>query len=358
MPARTDHHTTSAAEIGGRAALARTRADARLAGAIADLFLPDDARLNDRTRLTLARRLADTVGEIEVELRRQAARLLAARGATGAAEALLRVGPATGNGAAERLTRAGLLSDEVLMEELLARVEHELIAAALPPAAPGPEEASLLVRLAAVPDRVVAGAARALLAADGQDRSSLPAELQHRLVWWVAAAIRPAAPDANAAPDVDRAIAEAATRSLGAHDEGERPEGVATRLATAIDARSDELAPLLLEALGDRRLSLFTAVLAHAARLDFEQARALVIEPEGERLWLALRAIHLDRPTIARIALALSDADPRRDIEAFADQLDRIAAIDPAEARLALAPETLERDFRAAIAALARSSRR
>lgn len=346
MPARTDHHPTSA----DWAALARTRADARLAGAIADLFLPDDARLDDRTRLTLARRLGDTVGEIETELRRQAARLLAARGATAAAEALLQAG----EGAAERLTRAGLLRDEALMEELLARVQHELMAAALPTAVSGPEEASLLVRLAAVPDRVVAGAARALLVADSRPGASLPAELQHRLVWWVAAAVRPARPDA----DVDRALAEAATRSLGAHDEGERVEAVATRLAVAIDARADELAPLLVEALGDRRLSLFTAVLAHAAGLDFEQARALVIEPEGERLWLALRAIQLDRPTVARIALALSDADPRRDIEAFAHQLDRIAAIDPAEARLALAPETLERDFRAAIAALARSDRR
>jgi hypothetical protein len=129
------------------------------------------------------------------------------------------------------------------------------------------------------------------------------------------------------------------------------------RLAAAIDARPDELAPLLLEALGDRRLSLFVAVLAQAIGLEFEQAQALVLEPEGERLWLALRAAQLDRPTIARIALALSDADPRRDIEAFADDLDRIAAIPPAEARLALAPETLAPDFRAAIRALERAAR-
>lgn len=327
----------------------------RLAGAIADLFLPDDARLDERARLVLAQRLGEAVGGIETELRRQAARLLAARGAASKAEALLRGGEGR---AAERLTRAGLLRDEALMEELLARVRHELIAQALPTAIPGAEETSLLVRLAGVPDRVIATAASALLVADSRDALMLPAELQHRLVWWVAAAIRPADHNADPDPDTDRAIAESATRNLGAHDEGERGEAIAMRLAGAIDARPDELAPLLIEALGDRRLSLFTAVLAHAVSLDFDQARALVIEPEGERLWLALRAVQLDRPTIARIALALSDADPRRDIEAFADQLDRIAAIDPSEARLALAPETLDRDFRAAIAALARSGRR
>ena len=334
-----------------RAAMARARAAWRLAGVMDDLFLPDDARLDERTRLALAGRLHETVGAIETELRRQSARLLAARGASAQAEALL---TAPSGRAAERLAVAGLLRDEALIGEMVAQVRYALLAEALPAAAGGSDEASLLVRLAAVPDRVVAAAAQALLVADSKGDALLPADMQHRLVWWVAAAIRPTAPD----PDADRAIAEAATRSLGAHDEGARGEAVAARLASAIDARQEETAPLLLEALGDRRLSLFTAVLARIVGLDFEQARALVLEPDGERLWLALRAAQLDRPTIARIALTLSDADPQRDIEAFADQLDRIAAVEPAEARLALAPETLGRDFRAAIAALGRSDRR
>jgi hypothetical protein len=328
-----------------RAARARALADLRLRGAIDDLHLVDDARLDERSRLALATLLDQTVAALEVELRRQAARLLAARGGTRAAEALL-----AGSGAAARLTAAGLLRDEGLAEALIAAARHRLLADALPTAVGGPDEPSLLVRLAAVPDRVVAGAARALLAAEARGGAVLPAEVQHRLIWWVAAAIRPRRVD----PDADRAIAEAALRTLGAHDEGDGAGAVAMRLAAAIDARPDELAPLLTEALGDRRLSLFVGVLAHAVGLDYEEAEALVLEPEGERLWLALRAARLDRATIARVALALSDADPRRDIEAFADELDRIAAVDPAEARVALAPETLGRDFRAAIRALAR----
>lgn len=336
--------------LADRAAQARAVADARLLGAMDDLFLADDARLDERTRVALARLLSMTVGGIEMELRRQAARLLAARGSTGMAEVLLK-----GAGAAERLTRAGLLRDQMLIETLIARVRHDAIASALPPASDGKvDEASLLVRLAAVPDRVVAAAARALLVADSMDGVTLTAEVQQRLVWWGAAAIRPATPDA----DADRAIAEAAVRSISAYDESVGRDVIAMRLAAAIDARSDELAPLLLEALSDRRLALFVAVLAHAMGLDFVQAQALVLEPEGERLWLALRAVQLDRATIARIALDLSDADPRRDIEVFADELDRIAAIEPAEARLALAPETLDRDFRTAIGALARAGRR
>lgn len=346
--------TTSAIDAAAdRAAHARALADARLLGAMDDFFLPDDARLDEQTRIMLARVLNATIGRIETELRRQAARLLAARGGAAAAEALLK-----GEGGAERLTRAGLLRDEALMEALIAKVRHDLVAAGLPPgsrvAEIDAEEPSLLVRLAAVPDQVVASAAQALLVAESRDPIVLAAELQHRLVWWVAAAIRLPQPDG----DTDRAIAEAALRSLSSHDEGAGGDAIAIRLAVAIDARPDELAPLLLEALGDRRLSLFIAVLAHAIGLDFAQAQALVLEPEGERLWLALRAARLERPVIARIALTLSDADPRRDIEAFAEELDRIAAVEPGEARLALAPETLDADFRAAIRALARSGRR
>lgn len=344
-----------------RAEKARLRAEARLAGTIADFFLDADSRLDDRTRLTLAHVLGGIVGAIEADIRRHAARLLAGTGGTARAEALL-----THGGVIERLTRAGLLRDEALMDELVARVRHDLIADALPVAIAGPDEASLLVRLAGVPDTVVASAANALLAAESRRRaanengtvagSELPADLHHRLVWWIAAAIREGVVDPGA--EEDRAIADAALRALAAHDEGDRPEAVATRLAAAIDARPDELAALLVESLGDRRLALFVAVLARAIGLDFDQARALTLEPEGDRLWLALRAADLDRATVARIGLALSDADPRRDIEAFADALDDIAAVPVAEARAALAPLSLHRDFRAALGALTRSERR
>ena len=150
----------------------------------------------------------------------------------------------------------------------------------------------------------------------------------------------------------------AAHRSLAAHDEGERPDAVAMRLAGALDARPNELAAVLVESIGDRRLSLFVAVLAHALGIAFDQARSITLEPEGDRLWLALRAIDMDRPTIARIGLALSEADPRRDIEAFADALDAIVSVGVEDARASIAPLELHSDFRMALRALSRTDRR
>ena len=343
----------------GAAERAARRADVWLDAAISDLFLPDDARLDERTRLASAATLRATVAGIEADLRRDAARLLSDRGAVRKAEGLL----ASDVDVAARLDAAGLLRDRELMEELIGGVRADLLAQGLPVAVDQPDRPSLLVRLGEVPDGAVATAARGLLAAESRRATAgdpaaeagreLPAELYHRVVWWVAAAIREGAtPDA----DTDRAIAEAAQRSLAVHDEHDRAEAVAARLAAAIDPLPEEVPALLLEALGDRRLLLFLAVLARALDTDVETARGLVVEPGDERLWTALRAVGLGREAIARIAFSLADADPRRDIEALADQLDEIAAIDPDAARVALAPLSLPRSFRAAIRALGRTA--
>ena len=351
-----------------RLAAARTArgvADARLSGAIRDFFLADDARLDERTRLGVGATLGGIVRGIETDIRRHAARVLAGQRADAHAEALL----GGHDDVVRRLAQAGLLRDRQLMDELIARVRGDIIASALPLEREGPDQPSLMIRLADSGDGVVAGAARAMLAADARRReamesgapggSDLSAELHHRLVWWIAASIREAFVAAQGEiAGVDRAIVEAAQRSLAAHDEGDRVEAVAMRLAGAVDARPDELAPLLTESLRDRRLTFFTAVLGRALDLDYQSVRAIVLEPEGDRLWLALRAAGLDRSTIARIALALADADPRRDIERFADELDEIAAIPTDAARSALAPLTLHHDLRLAIDALARERQR
>ena len=346
-----------------RAAAADVRADDRLRVAIDDFFLAEDARLDDRTRIAMATVLGDLAQGIETALRRYAARLLAARAATTLADTIGAGTPAI----LERLVGAGLVRDPDLMREVFGRVRQDLLADALPSDAPeDPDRASLLPRLTQHADSVVATSALALLSAESRRRvppapgqpsqTDLPAELHHRLVWWVAAALRERFADAagEALPVLDRALAEAALRSIAAHDEGDRMEATALRLAAALDPQSSELPALLVEALADRRLSLFVALLAHALGLDYGDAREIVLDPGAERLWLLLRALELDRASIARIGLALSDADPRRDIDRFAEGLDAIVAVAPDSARHALAPLLLHRDYRAALVALAR----
>jgi hypothetical protein len=346
-----------------RAAGADARAARRLAVAIDDFFLPEDARLDDRSRSAMGTALAGMVAAIDGALRQHASRLLTAREELALAAALT----APGILVLDRLVAAGLLRDTDLMRELIARVQQDALGDGLPSTAPDePEKPSLLSRLVNQADSVVATSAMALLTAESRRRGAseggtgshtdLPADLHHRLVWWVAAALRErfATGATEAVAALDRALAEAAVRSLAAHDEGDRLEATAMRLAVAIEATPRELPALLVEALGDRRIALFTALIAHAMGLDYGQAREVVIDPRADRLWLVLRALELEREPIARIGLALCEADPRRDLEGFAESIGDIVAVPADAARAALAPLKLHPDYRAAQLALTR----
>jgi len=347
-----------------RAAAADVHARNSLAIAIEDFFLPEEARLDERSRAALATLLRALLETVESEVRQHAVRLLASRDEPALAHAL----DTEPTAVLARLARAGLLRDQALMAELVARVRQELLGGALPMTAPDdPERPSLINRFVQHPDRLVASTAMAVLIAESRRRAladngtlqqtDLPAELHHKLVWWTSAVLRERMADIAAGPLVplDKALQEAAQRSLAGHDEGERLEAAAMRLAVAIAPHPRELPGLLVEALGDRRIVLFTALLAHGSGLAYEQVREIVLEPGAERLWLLCRGLELTRDTVAQIGYALCEADPRRDLDVFADSLDAIAAILPAEARAALDPLKLDPDYRAALHALERS---
>lgn len=346
-----------------RAAVASQCVDDGLTVAIDDFFLPAAARLDEKVRASLSATLAGAVSAIENPLRQHAARLLAPD-AAGLSRAL-----AEGASVLDRLSSSGVLRDAGLMRELVARARQDVLSAALPFVAPETaDRASLLARHAQNPDSVVAAAAIALLAAenrrygDATARTSLadlPAELHLRLTWWVAAALRQrlAGEAGDGLAALDRALVAAALRGLAAHDERDGLEAAAMRLAVALDPRTEERTPLLVEALADRRLSLFVALIGHALGLAYGDAREIVLDPAGDRLWLVLRTLDLDRAAIARIGVAFGDADPRRDLDAFADVLDGIAATSPASARSALGPLLLPAEYRAAMLALARGDR-
>ncbi len=357
---KDDARGSAAGALIARAAAADVRGRTRVSMAIDDFFLPDDARLDERMRGGIADSLAGLVAGVETGLIRHAARLLVARDAP---ELAIRL---TGGGSAilERLVSAGLLRDGDFMSEVIARVRMETIGDALPVTSPAElDSPSLLARLANHPDRDVAEAATTLFMAESRRRgvierasqTDLPAELHQRLVWWVAAALRERCDQSG--HDIvllDAALAEAAMHILGTHDDHDRLEAAAMRLAVAFEAGPQELPGLLVEAIGDRRIAVFTAFLSQAVGLDYEQGREVVCDPDAARLWLVLRALDCDRRTIARIGLALCEADARRDLDAFADSLDDIVDVSSTLARQALAPLKLHPDYRAALSALMR----
>lgn len=344
-----------------QAAVASAGAHRWLPVSIDDFFLPDMGRLDERTRVSLSRLLRALVATVADELRAHAARLLRARDEMALATAL-----DAAPDLLERVGRSGLLRDPELIGELLGRVREELLAGAmLAHGSDEPERPSLINRLVQHPDRVVAQSSMAVLIAESRRRNvpeagplpqtDLPAELHHKLVWWVAAALREVGIEqVGPSAALEWSLAEAAQRSLAAHDEAERLEAAVVRLAAAIDAQPHELADVMTEAIGDRRVTLFSGLLAHALGVDYAVARDITLEAHGERLWVALRAVDCGREAIARIGVALSEADPRRDLERFAAMLDSIMSIETTEAREALAMLRLPVDFRTAIVTLER----
>jgi hypothetical protein len=366
-PVDTDPGATDGAtRLLARAAAAESRAHDGLSVAIDDFFLSDAARLDERTRASLALLLRALIESVEAEIREHGARLLSGRGETRLAASILR----TEASVFERLFDSGLLRDSALMAELIARVRQDAIGAALPMHAPDdPERPSLINRFVQHPDRGLAAGAMAVLIAESRRRggpdvaqlthTDLPAELHHRLVWWVAAALRERVGETadGSLPVLDRALSDAAQRSLAAYDEGERLEAAALRFAASIDAQPDAFPQLLVEALSDRRIVLFIALLSHALGVRYEIGREIVLDSAADRLWLALRALELGRERVAQIGFALCEADPRRDVEHFADMLDAIAAIPGEAAREVIAPLRLDPDYRASVLALEQAGR-
>ena len=343
-------------------------ADRRILASIADYFVDDDDRIDDQSRSRLAAMLSTLIHAIERELRQFAARQLSAVGTDGLA-ALLGDDNLV---VLDRLSASGGLRDGPLMRELLARARQDILTSSLP--ANATEDAArpeILIQLRDVADAVVASAASALHVAEARrrfapesgamHRSDLPAELHHQLVWAATAAIREhilsraGAEDATGA--LDRALTDSALRNFATHDEGARLEAAAMRLARALDLSSDELPSMLTQSIADRRLALFIALLAHALRIDYGIVREIVVDPISDRLWFMLRRLGLERASIGAIGLALCEADPRRDIEKFADMLDSIMVLSPEAANIALSTLTLHPDFRSAVQALAKADR-
>ncbi len=333
-----------AQDLLARAVAAEAHARASRDATARDMAIPESLRLDERTRAGVRTRLEQIVGAIEGSLRRA----IAPEGFPG-------IGPTLG-----LLDAAGVAADPALAGELLASVRLDQLAAGLPHHAPDdPARPSLLNRLAEHPAPALSEAARALLLAESRARSPdagrwrLPLALHRRLLWWVAAAMREqAGPLAGSAMDAAIVAAVHAEHALAERCAGDQVEAAAFRLVDALAPAPREWLRLLKEALRDRRLPLFLALLGRAAEIDVAEARALVLDPGAERLLLVLHALGLPREGIAELCFGLCNADPARDLAALADAVDTLATVDVPQAEALLLSLRHAPEYRAARAAL------
>ena len=215
-------------------------------------------------------------------------------------------------------------------------------------------------------DPGVAHAAMALLIAESRRfdsfgdpivaRTDLPAELQHRLIWWAAAALREYMVGQHGLDPViaDAALVATATAMLAGYDEGETLEGRAFELALRLHRRSSIDDSLLERALAEGRLSLFTAALALRAGVEVASAWEMVVDGDGSRLAVLLRAIGCSREAAGAIMVRLASVNARAEAE-IAGRMDAFDALARDEAADAMRPWRLDADYRRAIAGLATS---
>ena len=317
-----------------RALLAAARE--RFAVAATDLLLPDQVRLTEWQRLTAAALLSRLVHGLEDELRARLTPRFEGHPAVHAALSSDRVPIAL-----PILERAGVLRDADLGNVLVRRVEEHRFWKAHAP----PEGGDLLFELVRDADETVAAEAMELVIARSRrfDRFQepvmgqvdLPAELQHKLVWLVAAALRHYVVQQHGLGPVDGLIEEEAAALISAHDEGAILEARAMRLARRLHALGRLDDSVLARMLAEGMLPLFIAALATLTGLEHNAAWEVVADPRGRGPAILLRAANVSRDAAAEILFTANSRGPLvSGVEGDATQvqLETFDSLDPASA--------------------------
>lgn len=333
----------------------------RFAVAATDLLLPDQARLTEWQRLTAAGLLSRLVRSVEDELRGKLAEHFAAHDSLRAALSSAHVPIAL-----PILERAQALRDAELTTILVRRVEeHRFWKARTPDQAD-----AYLHELVRDEDAEVAAEAMELVIARARrfDRFQepilgqveLPAELQHKLVWIVAAALRHYIVQQHQVGAVDGAVEEAAGGIIGGYDEGRSLEAAAMRLARRLHRLGRLDGAALVRIVEDGMLPLFIAAVSALCALDPAAAWEVLADPRGRGPALLLRAAGAERDAAAAILLALNAHGPLlsgAEGDAAAEQLELFDTVDRAAAREVLRLWQAHPAYRAAVARISTRAR-
>jgi hypothetical protein len=327
----------------GAARLAASARD-RLAFALADLALPDRYRLNEWERATVAALLDRLVASVEAELRGALAAAFPQDEAVHASLASASVEIAM------PILDSAAAWEPALLGVMLRRVEEHRLHR-------GAADHGLLIDLAGDADEAIGSAAMALLIAQSSrldsfqepliPRAELPAELQHLLVWTVAAALRRYLVASHGVPpaEADAAIAAAASALLAAIDEGDALPARALRLMRRLEAarRLDE--SLVIRSLADGSLPLFLAAISVRSGLDAEAAWELLSDASGRGGALLLRAGGLGKEAAGAILFRLHGESA-----AVSGEIGRFETVEPDAALRLLGLWRADPAYRAAVA--------
>ena len=340
------------AERGDDALLLDAAVRERLAVAAADIRLPQPLRLTEWQRATVAALAARIIRGVEDELRTSLADSAAARANQALHAALTSAHVAI---AGPILERSGAHADPPFVAALIRRSDEHRLARTGSAGAP-----TLLQELIGDADEQVSEQAMAILIAHSRRfdgfgepvaaRTELAAELEHRLAWRVAAALRAYMIDLHSIPSqiADEILVPAAERLLGDYDEGDSLEARCMRLVRRLSELGRLEDDMLKRTLTEGSLPLFLAAIAVRAGLHRDAAWEIVSDPSGRGSALLLKACAVEREQAASILLGLAASEDR-----IAAQLDLFDATSAEAARAALRLWQVDPFYREALAEIA-----
>ena len=328
----------------------------RFAVAATDLLLPEQARLTEWQRLTASNLLSRLIRSIEDTLRVPLAEHFAGQETVHAALSSAHVPIVL-----PILERAGALGDSDLGTVLVRRVEEHRFWKAYGQSA----GEDLLYTLVRDTDPDLASEAMEMVIARSRrfDRFQepvlghvdLPAELQHKLVWLVAAALRHYLVQQHGLRAVDSAVEAAASAFVAQYDEGAGLEAAAVRLSRRLHTLGRLDGTFLTRALSEGMLPLFIAGLGVRAGLDHAAAWEILSDPRGRGPALLLRAGTIERDDAAAILLLLNSRGrlfSGAEGDAAAEQLDLYDSLDSVSAAEVMRLWQADPAYRASVARL------
>ena len=345
----SDHRPMAAHGKDDDAGLLQAAVRTRLDVAGADLALGSTGRLSEWQRTTVLAIADKLVRTIEDELRTILAEHPAVRANDSLHAALCSAHVSI---AGPILARSNVHLDRPLVCVLLRRAEEHRRHRAR-----GAAEGGLLLELIRDGDEAIAEQAMAILIAQSRRldsfsepvaaRTDLSAELEHRMVWRVAAALRRYMVDRQGlvAAAADEAIVAAAEQLLAGYDEGDTLDSRAMRLARRL-ADSGRLSDELVErSIRDGGLALFTACLAVRNAISHASAWEILSDPRGRGPVLLMRAAGFERAHASAILLDWSQSEAE-----VAAQADLFETTEPSVAAEVLRLWQVNPGYREAIA--------
>lgn len=361
----TDDRTGDARGRGDAARLLLAAARERFSVAATDLLLPETTRLTEWQRLTAAALLSRLIRTIEDALRSDLLDRLARYDALHAAFSSAHVPIAQ-----PLLERAQVLRDPELSTVLVRRVEEHRFWKGQHYLTEAPDR--LLVELITDADAELSAEAMAVLVARSRRfdrfgepvlaRTDLPAELQHKLVWMVAAALRQYMVLHHAVPsrEADAVIADAAQQQLAGYDEGSSLEAASMRLVRRMAELGRLEDPVLVRMLEEGLLPMFIAAIGARVALNYESSWEVLSDPRGLGPAILLRAASFGRNHAAAIFLILNSRGRMfsgQEGDASEHQLGIFDGTDESLARDILRLWQVDPGYRAAIARLSTRAR-